>query len=152
MHLTPFLGEQVLYEEFRLDEPWNSPHNQRLINNMPAVYAPASGLQEPGKTTLQTVTGPNAAFEGGLGCRIRDITDGSTTTVMLVETEDAHAVVWTQPGDYEYSAIDPSHGLRQHGDEEIFVLFCSGEIGRVPLKEGTRGLVKMFTRSGGEAY
>ena len=29
--ILPFLGEQELYRRFRLDEPWNSPHNVPLL-------------------------------------------------------------------------------------------------------------------------
>jgi hypothetical protein len=29
--LLPFLEEQALYEQFRLDEPWDSEHNLPLI-------------------------------------------------------------------------------------------------------------------------
>ncbi|MCA9055160.1 MAG: protein kinase, partial [Planctomycetaceae bacterium] len=38
VHLLPFLGEQDLYARFRLDEPWESPHNRALAASMPAVY------------------------------------------------------------------------------------------------------------------
>src|SRR5262249_19374530 len=36
VHLLPFLGEDKLYKEFRLNEPWDSDHNKKLLSRMPA--------------------------------------------------------------------------------------------------------------------
>ena len=45
--LLPFLGEKGLYEQFHLDEPWDSPHNKLLLDQMPNVYAPVLRKGEP---------------------------------------------------------------------------------------------------------
>ncbi|HEY7310342.1 MAG TPA: sigma-70 family RNA polymerase sigma factor [Gemmataceae bacterium] len=45
--LLPYLEEQELYKQFKLDEPWDSPHNKKLLSKMPAIYAP------PGVKTRQ---------------------------------------------------------------------------------------------------
>ena len=39
VHLLPYLGEQNLYSQFKLNEPWDSPNNRRLLDQMPRVYA-----------------------------------------------------------------------------------------------------------------
>ena len=45
--ILPFLEQQPLYEQFHLDEPWDSPHNKTLIEQMPQVYAiPGSPTKE----------------------------------------------------------------------------------------------------------
>ena len=36
--ILPFLEQQALYEQFHLDEPWDSPHNLRLAETIPAPY------------------------------------------------------------------------------------------------------------------
>ena len=38
VRILPFLGQDALYRQFHLDEPWDSPHNRTLIDKMPAVY------------------------------------------------------------------------------------------------------------------
>jgi RNA polymerase sigma factor (sigma-70 family) len=38
--LLPFLEEQALYSQFHRDEPWDSPHNKKLLAKMPKVFAP----------------------------------------------------------------------------------------------------------------
>jgi RNA polymerase sigma factor (sigma-70 family) len=40
VELLPFLEEQALYNQFRRDEPWDSPHNKKLLSKMPKVFAP----------------------------------------------------------------------------------------------------------------
>src|SRR5262249_35560887 len=39
--LLPYLEQMPLYRKFRLDEPWDSPHNRALLKYMPLVYMPA---------------------------------------------------------------------------------------------------------------
>ncbi len=36
--LLPFLEEAKLYESYNLDEPWDSEHNQLVLNRMPKVF------------------------------------------------------------------------------------------------------------------
>ena len=38
VQLLPYLGQEKLYKEFHLDEPWDSDHNKKLIARMPAVF------------------------------------------------------------------------------------------------------------------
>ena len=37
VHILPYIDQQELYEQFRLDEPWNSSHNKKLIEKIPLV-------------------------------------------------------------------------------------------------------------------
>src|SRR5947209_3963892 len=37
--LLPFIERQDLFDEFRLDEPWDGPHNLPLVIKMPGLYA-----------------------------------------------------------------------------------------------------------------
>ena len=48
VELLPLLGCQELYEQYQLDEPWDSEHNQSLLAKMPDVYR--SPLDHPTST------------------------------------------------------------------------------------------------------
>ena len=113
VHILPFLEEEELYKQFHLDEPWDSPHNKKLIEKMPDIfYNPALPL-DPGKTSYLGVTGKNSALappteasEGGVmvaGVKFNRITDGTSNTIMLVDTHWDHAVIWTKPEDFDPS-------------------------------------------------
>ena len=56
------LGYAELYNLFRLDQPWNSPHNRQLIELMPSCYAVDAQGDANGKTPLLTVTSPRAVL------------------------------------------------------------------------------------------
>ncbi|HVS35105.1 MAG TPA: DUF1559 domain-containing protein, partial [Gemmataceae bacterium] len=38
--LLPYLEQNELYQQFHLDEPWDSDHNKKLLEKMPKVFAP----------------------------------------------------------------------------------------------------------------
>src|SRR5262245_387535 len=104
--LLPYIGEEKLFREFRLEEPWDSEHNKTLLPKMPRVYAPVRGEAKPGLTPFQVFTGPGTIFEGIKACRpIADISDGTANTILFVEAADL--VPWTKPADLAYDAKKP---------------------------------------------
>src|SRR5688572_17499002 len=77
--LLPYIEQDNLYKEFRLDEPWDSPHNRKLLGRMPSTYSPFSRKEtpEPYTTYYQVFVGPGAAFEGREGKKLKeDFPDG----------------------------------------------------------------------------
>jgi prepilin-type processing-associated H-X9-DG protein len=102
--ILPYIEQDALYKEFHLDEAWDSPHNKALIARMPPTYRcpSASGdLASQGKTRYLTSRGKSTIFPGNETVKLRDVTDGTSNTIMIVETGDANAVVWTKPDDWE---------------------------------------------------
>jgi hypothetical protein len=113
--LLPHLGERELYKDFRLDEPWDSEHNKKLLTRMPAVFRPV-GLkpQQPHTTFYQVFVGngkerTKPVFDANVAPRMPDIVDGAVNTVLIAEA--AKAVPWTQPADLAYTANQPLPAL-----------------------------------------
>jgi RNA polymerase sigma-70 factor (ECF subfamily) len=98
--ILPYLGEQNLYNQFKVDEPWDSDHNKKLLAQMPAVYG-ADGTE----THYQVFTGLSTVFEAGKGIKFEDITHGRERTALVAEA--AKAVPWTKPADLEYNPAKP---------------------------------------------
>jgi hypothetical protein len=112
VHILPFVEEQALYEQFHLDEPWDSEHNRALIARMPEIYKDPNFRLPEGMTSYLAVTGPGTFFgDGTTAPRIREITDGTANTFMIVEADADQAVVWTRPDDWDYDPNNPTHGL-----------------------------------------
>lgn len=98
--VLPFVGESELYRRFHLDEPWNSEHNKALLQEMPAVYQHPGKVTQPGYTVYQAPVGEATLLRARERTRIRDITDGLSNTIMLIETTSEFAVPWTAPEDH----------------------------------------------------
>lgn len=120
VEILPFIGHQDLYDQFRLDEPWDSEHNLSLLPNMPRVFR-HPGV-ENGKTVFQVIT---SSWELGqerqslfpltnlVDTGFGDVQDGSSNTVMLVEANLDQAVEWTRPADIVYDPASPTAGFNQ---------------------------------------
>jgi RNA polymerase sigma factor (sigma-70 family) len=97
-HFGPEYGE--LYNAFKLDEPWNSPNNKKLLAKMPQFFAsPATPTKEPYHTYYQVLVGKKTAFMGRTGRKAEDLNDLASTVLVV---EGAEAVPWTKPQDLPY--------------------------------------------------
>jgi uncharacterized protein (TIGR03067 family) len=100
--ILPFVEENPVYKQFKLDEPWDSPHNKKLLKMMPKLYEPVRGkTKEPYTTYYQAFQGPGTAFEPGKMLRIPgDFPDGLSNTIFVVEAGEP--VPWTKPEDIPF--------------------------------------------------
>ncbi|MDB2685995.1 DUF1559 domain-containing protein [Mariniblastus sp.] len=110
VHILPFIEEGELYDQFHLDEPWDSDHNKKLIAQMPAAYDCPTVSVEQGKTIYLGIAGEGGIFSKK-GTDLGQITDGMSNTAMIVEVNPASAVEWTKPQDYERDQNNPLKGL-----------------------------------------
>ncbi len=65
--ILPFIEQDNLYKQFKLDEPWDSEHNKKLLVQMPGIYAPVkAATKEPFATFYQVFTGKAAFCDGSV--------------------------------------------------------------------------------------
>jgi RNA polymerase sigma factor (sigma-70 family) len=104
--ILPFIGQADLYKQFKLDEPWDSDHNKRLLARMPEVFGAPHGKQQQGQGTYyQVFTGPGTLFDSRKEAGIADILDSISSTLLIVE--GAQTVPWTKPADLSFEAAKP---------------------------------------------
>lgn len=95
--ILPYLGEKDLYEKFHLNEAWDSPHNKKLLSEMPSIYGSNSA---DGKTNLLGIADTGGIFEPGVEVGFAQIIDGSSNTVLCVAPQSADQNrFWTEPSD-----------------------------------------------------
>jgi hypothetical protein len=105
--LCPYIEENDLFQRFKMDEPWDSPHNIKLLDQIPSTYAPVdeSPPHEPFTTFYQVFGGKGTPFEGREGLSFKDIGERISNTFMIVEA--ANAVPWTKPEDIPFDESRP---------------------------------------------
>ncbi len=124
--LLPELGEADLHSQFKRDEPWNSPHNMKLLDRMPKVYASPCGNAPAGHTFYQVFTGPNTPFPPGQRFRFINFTDGTANTFLVVE--GGNAVPWTKPEDMPFDRKGPLPALGGMFPDGFHAVMGSGEV------------------------
>ncbi len=124
----PYVGEEKLYKDFLLDEPWDSDHNKKLIARMPAIFrGPNTKLNEQFKTVYLAPVEASTVFPpDGRHVKLGNIFDGTANTIMLVEANDDSAVTWTKPADLRVDLTKPFHGLERPADGFFTVVMCDG--------------------------
>jgi RNA polymerase sigma factor (sigma-70 family) len=147
--ILPYLGQQALYDKFHLDEPWNSPHNKSLLDQMPDVYAPVIHREKLSHSTFyQVFVGPGSLFGSADGTKLSDINDGTANTIMVVE--GAKAVAWTMPEDlpFDYEKAIPELGGQFK--DEFHVLFSDGSVRPIRKKVDSKVIRAAITINGQE--
>ena len=139
VHLLPFLEQDTLYEEFHLDEPWDSPHNIKLLDRVPPVFS-LGGNRSDGKTAVMVFVGDGTPFGSADGLRSLDIADGTSNTIMLVVAGQDKAVPWTKPEDLRFETEDPASVLGDVG-EAFAAAFCDGSV-RSLRKDADAGMLQ----------
>ena len=210
VYLLPFLSQHQLFKQFKLDEPWDSPHNKTLIAKMPQVFN-SPGTKNDGKTTLHRFVGsttpagnaghefqcevnykqvsasiePNARYtirfrlrnpngqpvavsrsatertvtgkelagktslrwkiqlsggRAGGKLRLRDITDGSSNTLLAVWAGPETAVEWTKPGGLPFNPKNPAAVLGTVSATGIPVVTYDGRMAMLSPKIDARSL------------
>jgi hypothetical protein len=173
--VLPFIEEEALYKQFRLDEPWDSPNNKPLLARMPKTFVtPGTTPKEPYATFYQVFDGPGAAFdsdkgkglrpfplagndrtgqpagmEGGVPSRIpATFPDGMSRTFLVVEAGEA--VPWSKPGDVRWDPNGPLPKLGGIYGGDFHAAMADAYVRYVPKSTPERAVRAAITASGNE--
>lgn len=152
--ILPFMGEEELYRRFRLNEPWNSPHNFPLLQDMPPVFrCPLGRNIPPHHTSYLGIAGAHAIFSGADdGLENKNLFDPLATTMLAAEFLDS-SVPWTKPVDRDASEIGPvgePGGIGSPHATGGFALFCDGKVHLLTREIPEANWRATLTSDGGE--
>lgn len=154
--ILPMLGYNSLYNEFQLDQAWDTPANMSVSRRMPNVF---SALGEAGEsrssfTHFFLIVGDQTLFpESGMPVDPMLMTDSEMDTLLVVEG-NGYFTEWTEPGDVVYSG-NLSFG---NGKDQLGGQFSGGAIAATVANEAIfvlesippSTLQAMVTPNGGE--
>jgi RNA polymerase sigma factor (sigma-70 family) len=98
--ILPYIEQEKLYKQFKLDEPWDSENNKKLLAQMPPQFRTGFEPKDTTKTHYQVFAGSGTPFEPGKKITFATIADGTSNTLGIVEA--GPPVEWTKPADIAY--------------------------------------------------
>lgn len=103
VRLLPDIGQQELYDRFRLNEVWDSPHNLELSKELVEEYTDrhlpvVDRRKAPMTTAFVAVRGAGTVWDGGKP-RLETIPKGDFC-ILLAEMIGS-GIVWTEPRDLD---------------------------------------------------
>lgn len=149
--LLPYLEHPELtkiYQQYKFDEPWDSPHNQQLIQAGADFFGTA--MEQPnGNSAYFMLAGPGTMGDPARdGTRIRDITDGTSLTIYFVEAK--RPIPWTKPQDIDYDPGQPMPRLGGFFDGGFDAALVDGSVLFLSDDNDEDVLRRMLTTAGGE--
>lgn len=125
VHILPYLDQRVLYEKFKLNEPWDSPNNIQLLDMMPEIFRDPRDPIGSSKTRLVRIVGQGTPFsETGGGPKFRDFTDGLSNTILTICAGADKSVPWTKPDDLPFDPTAPVACIGQMDSPIIHTVFA----------------------------
>ena len=143
--LLPYLEQQKLYDQYRFDEEWNSEHNSKITKTIPSTYL--SPMSSEPWCSYFLVTGPETPF-GGKAALLRDISDGMSNTIFVVESN--MKIHWAEPRDIPYQPkgmIKKMGGISKTG---FHVTLGDGSVRFLPNSFDSDAFQALLTKSGNE--
>ena len=160
--ILPYLEKKSLYEQFHFDEQWNSPHNIALGPLAPCGMDPrrcAYHCVSEGGNHLEVsqvvITGKGTMFDGPTPIRMKDITDGSSNTIMIGEMSFS-GIYWSDPRDLNFDEMpltindSVQVSLRSVHRGMANIAFADGSVHQISEKIDPEVLKSLITVAGGE--
>ncbi len=156
--ILPYIEEGELYQKFKLNEPWDSPHNMAVLQNnpIPKLYKHPNKRDDDDKKTYYRAfySKPGATLFAGLtsgkSITLKTIAeeDGTANTAALFEGEP---VVWTKPEDVEFDEQLPLPKFNRHWPPSVFqVVMFDFSTHSIRVNAPESAIKALITRNGKE--
>jgi hypothetical protein len=147
VRILPYIEQDALYRQYKLDEPWDGPNNRKLLDHMPRIYADPRNPSKS-ETVYRVFTGKSTIFPGADAVGFAEITDGTSNTILCVES--AKTVPWTKPEDLPFVENGPLPELGGMWPDGFNVLLADGSVRFLSKHIEADALRALITRNGGE--
>lgn len=153
--LLPFIEGGTLADQYDFSQPWDSPHNMKLLPHRPAVYELRSNEgASPTTTNYVAIVGEGTMWPYGDSVSTQQISDGLSQTIMVAENLGAN-IPWTAPRDLELETMELSlaaespRGISSRYDPPA-VAMADGAVRTLPMNLTPAALQALISIAGGE--
>jgi Protein of unknown function (DUF1559) len=148
VELLPYLNLKRLYNQYRIDEPWDSPHNKLILRNMPDVFRSPHDDPKSTNSGYYVFVGPGTVFEPNKEIRIGDVVDGTSNTLMIIEAKQG--IPWTKPEDIPFNPKKPAPEFKPFVAGEAPFALVDGSVRWLDLKKHKTQLNSLIIRNTGK--
>ncbi len=148
--ILPYIEQDNLYNQFKLDEPWDSEHNIKLSKIACRTYIMPGVDDKHSMTRYRLFVGKGAMMTYDKAAHgLTTIPDGSSNTAAVFESADP--VIWTKPDEMEF---DPkkitTKMLYFDAKGKTNISFFDGSVALIEKKTLDRSLVNWIAPADGE--
>jgi hypothetical protein len=145
--LLPYMEQRAIYDQIDKSKAWNSPENLPItMQTIDTFLDPASTRTEKNRSDYVFVTGSGTIFDGKQAIQISAITDGTSNTLMLIETS-AGPANWAAPEDWNADSGQLPPGNHAHVN---LAAFADGSIRAIEQKNLQPVIKQLTVRNDGQ--
>jgi hypothetical protein len=152
--ILPFLDEAPRFQRYNFSDVWDGPSNAALLTPAPRTYLCPSYDGGPTSTTTcyATITGDHTVMGAGKCVSIRDISDGTSNTLMVVEACGLN-IPWMKPQDIDedaVGAVGSPNGINSKHTGGAHILLSDGSVRFISKNVNPQVIQALITRDGAE--
>ena len=156
VRLSPFLESNPFFGQYSFNEPWTGPRNRVIPGGLTHVYScPVDTGKSPSDTSYLAVVDSTTIWPGEQTTRFADVTDGTSNTIMVVETVNS-GIHWLEPRDFDMGVArlgvnpSPGPGIGSNHRGGANFGFADGRVRFLSSDISPSVLESLLTKSGGE--
>ncbi|MEM7478113.1 MAG: DUF1559 domain-containing protein [Planctomycetota bacterium] len=147
--ILPYIEQEALFQNIDLTKPWDDPVNLPFTTVDIPTYMSAAVELGPGQTSYVAVVDPSGVFSGEATTELRDIGDGTSNTLAVVEVGSAQAVSWMSPSDMDLQTFTSGNLETPHLG--VFnAAMCDGSVQPISESLGPQDRAALVSKDGSE--
>lgn len=147
--LLPFIERPDIYDQIKLDEPWDSPDNFAVFEDLSIkLYQCQSCPENEHRTNYVMVIGPKCVSDGPHSRSLKEMVGEGSDTIHVIET--TLPIRWYEPRDVKIEETDLKMSeenpapIGSHHPGIVLAAFCDGRVETIDKDTDPEAFRKQF--------